>query len=71
MSLSLLVAMEIKIFFSIIYNSYDINFLTDMAREHGLKSNLPQLYHSMLCKNIAGLTVAKEYYSVVARRDAL
>ena len=58
-SLSLLVAMETKIIFLIIHNGYNINILTDMAKEHCLESNLLQLSHSMFCKNIARLAVAR------------
>ena len=36
------------------------NILRNFLREHCLKSNLQQLSHSMFCKNIARLAVARE-----------
>ena len=69
-SLSLLVAIETKIIFLIIHNGYNINILTDTIREYCLKLNLLQLSHSMFCKNIACLAVAREHHLVVAMCDA-
>ena len=70
MSLSLLVAMETKIIFLIIYNGYNINILTDMVNEHCLESNLLQFSYSMFCKNIARLAVARERNYVWQPYDA-
>ena len=48
-------------------HSYNINIWTDIAKEHGMKSNLLQFFHSKFCKSIACLAVAWEHYSVIAR----
>ena len=42
------------------YSRKNINILRNFFREHCLKSNLQQLSHSMFCKNIACLAVARE-----------
>ena len=42
------------------YSRKNINILRNFFREHCLKSNLQQLSHSMFCKNIARLAVARE-----------
>ena len=60
LSLSFSVAMETKIIFLNIYNCQNINILTDMIREHSSGLNLQQLSHSMFCKNIARLAVARQ-----------
>ena len=69
-SLSFLVAMETKIIFLSIHNCQNINILTDIIREHCSELNLLQLSHSMSCKNIARLPVAREHHLAVARCDA-
>ena len=46
-----------------------IIFCTDMQWESCSKSNLEQLSHSMFCKNIAHLAVAREHHLVVAMCD--
>ena len=60
LSLSFLVAMETKIIFLNIHNNYDIDILTNIIREHCSELDLLQLSHSMFCKNIACLAVARE-----------
>ena len=45
-------------------------FATDMLWESCLEFNLEQLSHSMFCKNIACLAVAREHHLVVAMCDA-
>ena len=67
LSLSFFVAMETIIIFSNIYNFKTFNILTDIIREHCSESNLLQLSHSMFCKNIARLAVAREHHLAVAR----
>ena len=69
-ALSFLVAMETKKFFLSIYHSENINILIDIIREHCSKLNLLQLSHSMFCKNIASLAVAREHHLLVAMCDA-
>ena len=60
LSLSFLVAMETKIIFLNIYNNYNIDILINIIREHCSELNMLQLSHSMSCKNIARLAVARE-----------
>ena len=42
-----------------IYSRQNINILRDFLREHCLKLNLLQFSHSMFCKNVARLAVAR------------
>ena len=57
--LSFSVAMETKIIFSNIHNHENINILKNIVWEYCSKLNLLQLSHSMFCKNIARLAVAR------------
>ena len=69
-SLSFLVAMETKIIFLNIHNNKNIDILKNIIREHCSELDLLQLSHSMSCKNIARLAVAREHHLAVARCDA-
>ena len=62
-SLSFSVAMETKIIFLNVHNFLNINILTDVIREHCSELNLLQLSHSMFCKNIARLAVARGHHT--------
>ena len=55
MSLSFLLPQKLKLFFRIFVTA----ILTDIIREHCSKLNLLQLSHSMFCKNVARLAVAR------------
>ena len=61
--LSFSVAMETKIFFLNIRNNQNINILTNIIREHCSELNLLKLSHSMFCKNIARLAVARGHHT--------
>ena len=63
LSLSFLVAMETKIVFLNIYNCQNINILTDIIRKRCSGLNLQQLSHSMFCKDIARLAIAREHHT--------
>ena len=62
-SLSFLVAMETKIIFLNNLNCLNINIFTNVMREHRSELDLQQLSHSMFCKNIASLAVAREHHT--------
>ena len=70
LSLSFLVAMKTKIIFLNIYDFQSINILTAIIREHCSGSIFQRLSHSMFCKNIARLAIAKEHHLAVAMCDA-
>ena len=67
LSLSFSVAMETKNIFLNVYNNYNIDILINIIREHCSELDLLQLSHSMSCKNIARLAIAREHHLVVAR----
>ena len=69
-SLSFLAAMETMIIFSNTRNCLNINIFTHVMREHCSKLDLQQLSHSMFCKNIARLAVAREHHLAVAMCNA-
>ena len=70
LSLSFSVAMETKIIFLNIHNYQNINILTNIIREHCSELNLLQLSHSMFCKNIAHLAVARGHHTQQPLNDA-